>query len=96
MTFRCDDTTLDAFSVFSNKDIAKGLQADAENGLIRYLSDVSRLSIQLLCTEQLTERAVVQLHIPIIDGILPYREALAVVMIHSVLVLRPFTQNEFR
>ena len=96
MTFRCDDTTLDAFSVFANKDIAKGLQADAENGLVRYLVNVREIGVELFGTEQLTERAVVQLHIPIIDGILPYREALAVVMIHSVLVLRPFTQDEFR
>ena len=96
MTFWSDDTTLNTFCIFADKDITEGLQAHTENGLVRYLVYVREIGVELFGTEQLTERAVVQLHIPIIDGILPYREALTVVMIYSVLVLRPFTQNEFR
>ena len=91
-----NDTTFHALSVFADKDIAESLQTDLEDRLVCHLSDMGRLCVELLGTKQMSDCLVVNLHIPVIHDILPYREALSVVMLHTFLVCAPFSKLELR
>ena len=76
-----DDTALYTLSIFADKDIAKRLQAHLEDGLIRHLSDVGRLCVDLFGSQQMANGGIVNLHQPIINEVFPDGKSFTVIMI---------------